>query len=58
MAFNDSKSTTNKNKNLVVLSMVSKATGKTASWTNLTDTFARTVCKCEVRDVTKEMLRN
>jgi len=46
----------NTNKNAVVLSMVSKATGSTASWVNLTDTFARKVCGCEVKDVTIEIL--
>ena len=48
--------TNNSNKNKVVLSMVSKATGKTASWVNLTDTFARNVCGCEVKEVTLDLL--
>ena len=54
MAFD--KNTKQANKNLVVLSMVSKATGDFASWTNLTETFTRRTMKCEPKDVTKAML--
>ena len=54
MGFNQDNKNTNKNQ--VVLSMVSKETGKTASWVNLTDTFARSVCKCEVIEVTEAIL--
>ena len=54
MAFETANKNTNKNK--VVLSMVSKATNKTASWVNLTDTFARNVCGCEVKEVTADIL--
>lgn len=54
MAF--TSSTQSKNKNQVVLSMVSKKTGKAVSWSNLVDSFARSVFGCEVHEVTKEML--
>ena len=53
MAFENSK-TKNKNKNLFVARLASKATGKTISWINLTEEFARKVFACELRLITAE----
>lgn len=51
MAFN---TTTSKNKNQFVARLVSKKTGKTASWVNLTDEFSRSVFGKELQDVTAQ----
>ncbi len=48
------KSSKSTNKNLFVARQVSKKTGKTASWLNLTEEFARTVFGCELKLVTAE----
>ncbi len=52
MAF-DTKKTANKN--MFVASLVSKSTGHTASWINLTDTFCTRVFGCKITEVTAEM---
>lgn len=53
MAFN-SNTTKTSNKNLFVGRLVSKATGKTVSWINLTEEFSRKVFGCELADVTAQ----
>jgi hypothetical protein len=54
MAFN--KSTSNQSKNQFVARLVSKKTGSTISWVNLTDEFARRVfAVAKVSEVTAEM---
>ena len=53
MSFTNSKSKST-NKNLFVARLVSKATGKTISWINLTEEFSRKVFACELRLVTAE----
>jgi len=53
MGFETNKSSANKNQ--FVARLVSKKTGKTASWINLTDEFSRTVFGTELKDVTAEI---
>jgi len=52
MAFNTSKSTSNRNN--FVAYLASKKTGKVVSWINLTDTFARQVFGTELKNITAE----
>ena len=52
MAFNNS--TQAKNKNQFVARLISRKSGKTASWINVTDEFSKTVFGAELRDVTAE----
>lgn len=54
MAFNTDNKTANKNQ--VVLSMVSKASGKTVAWINLVDSFTRGALGEENKNVTAELL--
>lgn len=53
MSFSSSKAKT-ANKNLFVARLVSKSSGKTVSWINLTEEFARKVFACELKLVTAE----
>jgi hypothetical protein len=44
----------NTNKNLFVASLLSKKTGSTISWINLTDSFCKAVFKKELKNITAE----
>ena len=46
----------NKSKNQVVLSMVSKASGKTVAWVNLVESFTKGALGEENKNVTAELL--
>ena len=54
MSFASAKSKS-ANKNLFVARLTSKSSGKTISWINLTEEFARKVFACELKLVTAEM---
>jgi len=53
MAFQTNKQAS---KNQIVLSMVSKKSGKHASWVHLTEGFCRDTMQCEPKEVTIEMI--